>query len=33
MGFFDNILGGGGGSGQGNSSRTIPIPFLPESVE
>lgn len=33
MGFFDNILGGGGGSGQGNSSRTIPIPFLPQSVE
>ena len=33
MGFLDNILGGGGGSGQGNSSRTIPIPFLPESVE
>lgn len=33
MGLLDKILGGGGGSGQGNSSRTIPIPFLPQNIE
>ena len=33
MGLLDKILGGGGGSVQGNSSRTISIPFLAQSVE
>lgn len=31
MGFFDNISGGG--QGQGNSTRTVQIPFVPQNIE
>ena len=31
MGRLDNISGGG--PGQGNSTRTVPIPFLPQNIE
>ena len=31
MGLLDNILGGG--SGQGNSTRIVQIPFVPQNIE
>ena len=31
MGLLDNILGGG--SGQGNSTRNVQIPFVPQNIE